>query len=127
MTLDSGLRNKSDRFVVDQKSAEKRPATVLTQRQKNKKAQNLGYVHAPILSHNFKKCVTCGRQHSSRECWWCSEKCFSCGKVGHKAVDCRKPQARSIAKRIIYQGRVYALTNEKMLEAPIVVIGTFFY
>ena len=32
LALDSGLKNKSDRFMADQKSAEKRPATVLTQR-----------------------------------------------------------------------------------------------
>ena len=30
LALDSGPRNKSDKFVADQKSAEKRPATVLT-------------------------------------------------------------------------------------------------
>ena len=38
-------------------------------------------------------------------------------------VSYRKPRAKLIAERIIYQGRVYALTNEKTLEAPIVVTG----
>ena len=41
-------------------------------------------------------------------------------------ADCRKPRAKPIVKRIIYQGRVYALTNEKALEAPIVVTRMFF-
>ena len=32
LALDSDPKNKSDRFVADQKSAEKRPTVVLTQR-----------------------------------------------------------------------------------------------
>ena len=72
------------------------------------------------------KCVTCGRRHLGKECWRCNSKCFDYGKVGHKTVDCRKPRARPIAERIIYQGWVYALTNEKVLEAPIVTTGTLF-
>ena len=53
LALDSSLRNKSDKFVADQKSVEKRSAVVLTQRQKNKKAQKLRYVcilYFPIIS-----------------------------------------------------------------------------
>ena len=38
LALDGGPWNKSDKFVADQKSAEKRLTVVLTQRQKNKKA-----------------------------------------------------------------------------------------
>ena len=38
LTLDSGPKIKSNKFMDDPKNAEKRPATVLTQRQKNKKA-----------------------------------------------------------------------------------------
>ena len=74
LALDGGPWNKSDKFVVDQKSAEKRPTVVLTQRQKNKKAQKLGYVRVPVLPHRFKKCVTCGCQHAGKECWWCNNK-----------------------------------------------------
>ena len=52
LALDSGPWNKSDKFVADQKSAEKRPTVVLTQRQKNKKARKLGYVRATYFPIN---------------------------------------------------------------------------
>ena len=126
LVFSSNLRIKSNRSVVEQKSTEKRPATVLTQRQKDKKARKLGHIRTPILPHNSTKCVTCSRQHPSKECWRCSDKCFNCGKVGHMAVGCRKPWAKPVAKRIMYQGWVYALTNEKTLEAPIVMTSTLF-
>ena len=126
LVFSSDPRIRSDRSVVEQKSTEKRPTAVLTQRQKNKKARKLGYVRTPVLPYNFTKCVTCGCRHSGKECWRCSGKCFNYGKVGHMAIGCRKPRAKPVAKRIIYQGRVYALTNEKTLEAPIVVTDTLF-
>ena len=104
LVFSSGPKIKSDKFMDDQKNAEKRLATVLIQRQKNKEAQKLGYVSAPVLSHKFKKCVTCGRQHPDKECWRCNGKFFSYSKVGHKAVDYKKPRARTVVGRIIYQG-----------------------
>ena len=68
LTLDSGPKIKSDKFMDNPKNAEKRPTIVLTQRQKNKKAQKLRYVRALVLPHRFKKCVTYGHQHTSKEC-----------------------------------------------------------
>ena len=38
--------------MANQKSAEKRPTVVLTQRQKNKKARKLGYVRATYFPIN---------------------------------------------------------------------------
>ena len=44
--------------------------------------------------------------------------------MGHRSTDCKKLKRGSERKKITYQGRVFALTEEKAQETPIVVIGT---
>ena len=50
--------------------------------------------------------------------------CFNCGELGHKAIDCKKPQRKPEVTKIIYRGWAFALTDEEASETPTIMTGT---
>ena len=115
---------ENDRFMVEQKSAGKRPMPTLAYQQKGKQICKVGPARASIPPQTLTTCATYGHQHPSKECWKCSGKCFNCGELGHKATECKKPQGKPEARKIVYQGWVFALTDEEASETPTVMTGT---
>ena len=59
---------ENDRFMVEQKSAGKRPMPTLTYQQKGKQISKVGPACAPIPPQIFTTCTTCGCQHPGKEC-----------------------------------------------------------
>ena len=90
------------RFAAEQKSSRKRPWSAPTNCQKYKQAQKVGTFRAPPTPQTLTTCPTYGRQHAGKECWRCSNKCFNCGMVGHRASECRKPSRVPGKDKIVY-------------------------
>ena len=88
------VERESDRFAVEQKRAGKRPMPVPAYQHKGKQIQKFEPVRVPIPLQTLTTCATCGRQHPGKECWKCIGKCFNCGELGHKTIDCKKPQKK---------------------------------
>ena len=47
--------------------------------------------------------------------------------MGYKASDCKKPRKVPEKNKIVYKGRVFALTEEEAQEALTVVTGTLLF
>ena len=67
--------------LVEQQIMEERVSQYITRQQRKQKK---GLVLCKPRPH----CIKCGRNHGGMECWRSAGKCISCGKLGHKVVQC---------------------------------------
>ena len=115
---------ENDRLMAEQKNTGKKPWSAPTPHHKDKQVRRTGQFRAQLAPQTLTTCPTYGCQHPNKEYWRCSSKCFNCGEVDHRANDCKKPHKAPKKNKIVYRGRVFALTEEEAQGAPTVVSGT---